>query len=108
MPRRFAIAAGPSSALSCLICVSVDADRAALVLAGGLRLGDALALSLQHDFPLPCRHGQDGQHELAGRVAGVQPLAAHGQDYQADAPLRQIGLWHSSSAVLRASLVRLG
>jgi hypothetical protein len=38
MPRRFAIAAGPSSAL---------------VFAGDLRLGDTLALPLQHDLPLP-------------------------------------------------------
>jgi hypothetical protein len=28
----------------------VDADQAPLVPAGGLRLGDALALALQHDF----------------------------------------------------------
>jgi len=60
---------------------------------GGLRLGDALAPPLQLDLPLPGRHaGQDGQHQLAGRVAGVEPLAAHRQDHQTDAALRQIRL----------------
>ena len=38
--------------------------------------GDALALPLQHDLAFPRRDAyQDGQHELAGRVAGAQPLA---------------------------------
>ena len=36
----------------------IDADRASLVLAGGLRLGDALALAFQHDLALPRRHAR--------------------------------------------------
>jgi hypothetical protein len=37
-------------------------------------------LPFQHDLALPGRHaGQDRQHELAGRVAGVQPLRPHPQ-----------------------------
>jgi hypothetical protein len=28
---------------------------------------------------------------FAGRVPGIQPLAAHGQNHQADAALRQVG-----------------
>jgi hypothetical protein len=51
MPRRFATAAGPNLARSCLICAAIDADGSALVFAGGLCLGDALALPLQHDLP---------------------------------------------------------
>jgi hypothetical protein len=49
----------------------VNAERASFVFAGGLCLGDPLALPFQHDFPFPRRHTcQDRQHELAGRVAG--------------------------------------
>ena len=75
----------------------VDADGAPFVFAGGLRLGDALALLLQHDLAFPRRHaGQDRQHELAGLVAGVQPrfgqVSFHGQHPGADAALRQIRL----------------
>ena len=36
----------------------VDADGAPLVLAGGLRLGDALALAFQHDLAFPGRHAR--------------------------------------------------
>ena len=65
----------------------VDADRVALVFAG------AFALPLEHDLAFPRRHaGQDRQHELAGRVAGVQPFAAHERDHEAVAALRQIRL----------------
>jgi hypothetical protein len=85
----------------------VDADGSAFVFAGGLRLGDALALAIQHDLALPRRHScQDRQHELAGRVAGVQPLTAHGQHHQADAPLRQVGFdgWQFGGAALQTVL----
>ena len=109
MPRRFAIAAGPNSALSRLIC-------AASMLTGALCTSPQRSpwrcprLPLQHDLALPRREAcQDGQHQLAGRVAGVQPLAAHRQDHQTDAALRQSGFdkvasIDNSSAVLRASL----
>ena len=87
----------------------VDADGSALVFAGSLRFGDALALSLQHDLPLPGRHaGQDCQHELAGRVAGVQPVTAHRQDHEADAALRQIRLDGQQFGRAARKPVRLG
>ena len=87
----------------------VDADGAPFVFAGGLRLGDALALPLQHDLALPSRDaGQDRQHQLAGRVAGVQPLAAHGQDHQADAALRQVDLDGEQFGGAARQPVRLG
>ena len=80
MPRRFAIAAGPNVARSCLICAASMLTGRPYVLAGGLRLGDALALPLQHDFTFPRRHAcQDGEREFAGRVAGVQPLRRQGR-----------------------------
>jgi hypothetical protein len=76
---------GPILALSCLICAaSLGARDHAGAAAGGHRQGEGRRGG---------RHaGQDGQHELAGRVAGVQPLAAHGQDHQTDAALRQVSL----------------
>jgi hypothetical protein len=65
----------------------------------------ALALPLQHDLAFPRRHArQDRQHELAGRVTGVQTLAAHGQDHQADAASTGRPRWIAVRPVLRASL----
>ena len=88
----------------------VDADRAAL---GNLPAAFALAmpsaLAFQHDLALPRRHaGQDRQHELAGRVAGVQSLATHAQDHQADAALRQVGLEGEQFGRAACQPVRLG
>ncbi len=45
---------------------------------------------------------------FAGRVAGVQPLAAHGQDRQADAALRQVGFDGQPFGRTARQPVRLG
>ena len=48
-----------------------------------LRLGDALALPLQHQRALELRHRPEhGQHHPPRRLAGVEGGAAHGQDVQ--------------------------
>ena len=109
MPRRLRDRRGTQLGPQLPDLRRVDADRAALVLARGLRLGDALALALQHDLALPRRHaGQDGQHQLAGGLAGVEPLAAHGQDHQADAALGQIRLDGQQLGRAARQPVRLG
>jgi hypothetical protein len=109
MPRRFAIAARTQLGPQLLDLRRVDADGAPFVFAGGLRLGDGLALPLQHDLAFLRRHPcQNGQHELAGRVAGVQLLAAHGQDHQADAALRQVGFDDQQLGRAGRQPVRLG
>ena len=76
-----------------------------LVLRGGLRLGDALALPLQHDLALPrCDARQDRQHELAGRVAGIQSLALlYSWTTRPTPRFDRSASMASSSAVLRAS-----
>jgi hypothetical protein len=84
-----------------LICAaSLGARGHAGAAAGGHRQGEGRRGG---------RHaGQDGQHELAGRVAGVQPLAAHGQDHQTDAALRQVSLDGQQLGRTARQPVRLG
>jgi hypothetical protein len=73
MPSRFAIAAGPNVALSCLICAASILTGPASILASGFGLGDALALA---------------RSMISRSQVATPSLAAHGQDHQADAALR--------------------
>jgi hypothetical protein len=59
MPSFLAIAAGPNSARSCLICAASMLMGRPLYLPAAF----AFALPLQHDLALPGRHApQDRQH----------------------------------------------
>ena len=86
----------------------VDADGASFVFAGGLLLGDALAAA-QHNLALPRRHaGRNGQHGLAGRVAGVQPLAADGRDHMPMPRFNRRLRWTAALPLLAAGLPARG
>ena len=100
MPRCFAIAVGPSSAFSCLICAaSLGARDHAGAAAGGHRQGEG-------------RRG--GHHAMMVSMSLLVGLRAssrsppHGQDPQADAALRQIRLdgQQLSAGRLQATLLR--
>jgi hypothetical protein len=47
--------------------------------------------------------GPNGEHQLRGRVAGVQTLAAHAQNHPSDAALGRSASIASSSVVDRAN-----
>src|SRR5215469_13637582 len=109
MPSFLAIAAGPSVALSCLIC-------AASMLTGRPRyLPAAFALAM----PSLCRSSMISRSQVAtpARIVSMSllvglrvsnRLAARAQDHQADATLREVGLDGQQFGCAACQPVRLG
>src|SRR4051794_22272964 len=80
----------------------------AFELAFTLSLGDAFALAFQHDLTFPGGNaGQDGEHQLAGGIAGVQTFATHAEDNQANAALRQVRLDRQQLSSAACETIRL-
>ena len=64
---------------------------------------------LQHDLAFPGRHAaEDGQHQLAGWVPRVEPLATHRQDHHANAAPGQVRLDRQQFGRGPSEPVRLG